>query len=96
MNIEPTLEMKGNKMTEDEEFERIQLEIERRNSVKKECDVVDCVNPLSIVNKQTLEDVLYIIEAFERGCFAEDYWMEIASIKTKLNTLMKELPNDPV
>jgi hypothetical protein len=48
------------------------------------------------VNKQTLEDVLYIIEAFERGCFAEDYWMEIASIKTKLITLMKELPNDPV
>jgi hypothetical protein len=50
----------------------------------------------AVVNKQTLEDVLYIIEAFERGCFAEDYWMEIASIKTKLNTLMKELPNDPV
>ena len=48
------------------------------------------------MNKQTLEDVLYIIEAFERGCSAEDYWMEIASIKTKLITLMKELPNDPV
>lgn len=48
------------------------------------------------MNKQTIEDVLYIIEAFERGCFAEDYWMEIATIKTKLITLIKELPNDPV
>jgi hypothetical protein len=53
-------EMKGNKMTEDEEFERIQLEIERRNSVKKERAVVYYIGPLSIHEWALTDSISYI------------------------------------
>jgi hypothetical protein len=54
------LEIKGNKMTEDEEFERIQLEIERRNSVKKERAVVHYIGPLSIHEWVLTDSIAYI------------------------------------
>jgi hypothetical protein len=59
------LEIKGNKMTEDEEFERIQLEIERRNSVKKERAVVHYIGPLSIHEYSWYGGISYVARLHE-------------------------------
>lgn len=93
-------------MTEDEEFERIQLEIYRRNSVKKERAVVHYIGPLSIHEYSWYGGISYVArlhEVIEHPLLGNCFDVRTSSIVdwpneegtfTTLNTIYKRHPDE--